>query len=61
MSLHVAPGFSLPNEAVTETFAILAKRRAGKSNAAVVMAEEMYDNGLPWVAIDPARRRCWTR
>jgi hypothetical protein len=26
---------------------------AGKSNAAVVMAEEMYDNGLPWVAIDP--------
>ena len=53
MSLHVAPGFSLPNEAVTETFAILAKRRAGKSNAAVVMAEEMYDNGLPWVAIDP--------
>ena len=53
MSLHVAPGFSLPNDAVTETFAILAKRRAGKSNAAVVMAEEMYDNGLPWVAIDP--------
>lgn len=53
MTLQIAPGFSFPDDAVTETFAILAKRRAGKSNAAVVMAEEMYDNGLPWVAIDP--------
>lgn len=53
MTLHIAPGFSFPDDAVTETFAILAKRRAGKSNAAVVMAEEMYDSGLPWVAIDP--------
>jgi hypothetical protein len=51
--LNIAPGFTLPLDAVTETFAILAKRRAGKSNAAVVMAEEMYDHGLPWVAIDP--------
>lgn len=51
--MHIAPGFSFPDDAVTETFAILAKRRAGKSNAAVVMAEEMYDSGLPWVAIDP--------
>ena len=31
---------------------MLAVRRAGKSNAAVVIAEEMYDAGLPWVAID---------
>jgi hypothetical protein len=52
-SLNISPTLSLPLDAVTETFAILAKRRAGKSNAAVVMAEEMYDNGLPWVAIDP--------
>jgi hypothetical protein len=51
--LHISPKLSLPLDAVTETFAILAKRRAGKSNAAVVMAEEMYDHGLPWVAIDP--------
>lgn len=51
--LHVGPGFDLPLEAVTETFALLAVGRAGKSNAAVVMAEEMYKNGLPWVAIDP--------
>jgi hypothetical protein len=51
--LRISPDLDLPIEAVTETFAILAKRRAGKSNAAVVMAEEMYDHGLPWVAIDP--------
>lgn len=51
--LHIAPGFALPLDAVTETFAILAVKRAGKSNAAVVMAEQMYDAGIPWVAIDP--------
>jgi hypothetical protein len=51
--LSIAPGLTLPIDAVTETFALLAVRRAGKSNAAVVMAEEMYDNGLPWVAVDP--------
>lgn len=51
--LHVGPGFDLPLEAVTETFALLAVGRAGKSNAAVVMAEEMYKNNLPWVAVDP--------
>lgn len=53
MTLHLAPGFDMPDDAVTETFAILAKKRVGKSNAAVVMAEEMYDQGIPWVAIDP--------
>jgi hypothetical protein len=51
--LHIAADFTLPSEAVTETFAILAKRRVGKSNAAVVMAEQMYDHAIPWVAIDP--------
>lgn len=51
--LQLGPGFALPLEAVTQTFAILAKRRAGKSNAAVVLAEELYKAGLPWVAVDP--------
>lgn len=51
--LNISPDLALPLDAITETFAILAKRGAGKSNAAVVMAEEMYDAGLPWVAIDP--------
>lgn len=53
MTLNIAPDLTLPDDAVTETFAILAKRGVGKSNTAVVMAEEMYDAGLPWVAIDP--------
>lgn len=50
--LKISPELALPTDAVTQTFAILAIKRAGKSNAAVVMAEEMYDNGIPWVAID---------
>lgn len=52
-NLQLAKGFTLPAEAITETFAILAKRGAGKSNTAVVMAEEMHAAGLPFVAIDP--------
>lgn len=51
--MRIAPGTQLPDEAVTETFAMLAKRGTGKSNAAVVMAEEMTDAGHQWVAIDP--------
>jgi uncharacterized protein len=51
--LTVAPGLILPADAVTQSFALLAVRRAGKSNAAAVLAEEMHRAGLPWVAIDP--------
>jgi len=51
--LQVSPELALPLQAVTETFGILAIKRVGKSNAGVVMAEEMYDAGLRWVAIDP--------
>lgn len=51
--LHISDDLDLPIEAVTETFGILAKKGAGKSNAAVVIAEEMYATGVPWVAIDP--------
>jgi len=46
-------GFRLPADAVTEAIALLGVRRGGKSNAAAVMAEEMYHAGLPWVGIDP--------
>lgn len=52
-TLHISDELALPLEAATETFGILAKKGAGKSNAAVVMAEEMFDAGIPWVAIDP--------
>jgi hypothetical protein len=51
--IRISPTMSLPPEAVTETFGFLAMRGAGKSNAVVVMAEEMYRLGLPWVAVDP--------
>jgi hypothetical protein len=51
--LQLAPGLALPLEAVTETFALLAVRGAGKSNAARVMAEEMFAAKLPFVAVDP--------
>lgn len=51
--LRIGRGVVLPENSVTETFAMLAKRGMGKSNAAVVMAEEMWDGGHQWVAIDP--------
>jgi uncharacterized protein len=50
--LHVG-GLTLPLDAITQSIALLAVRRAGKSNAAAVIAEEMYRAGLPWVAVDP--------
>jgi len=51
--LRISPDLALPLDAITETFGILAVKRAGKSNAGVVMAEEMFKAGLPWIAIDP--------
>lgn len=54
-TLQLGPEFTLPPTAITETFAILAARGAGKSNTAAVMAEEMFRRGLPFVVIDPVR------
>ncbi len=53
MKLHIATDLSLPPESVSRTFGLLAARGAGKSNAAAVMAEEMFAAGLPFVVIDP--------
>jgi hypothetical protein len=55
MKLHLSDDLSLPLDAVTETFGLLAARGAGKSNTAAVMAEEMFAAKLPFVVIDPAR------
>ncbi len=52
-TLHLAPNFDLPLDAATRRMAILAMSGAGKSNVAVVLAEQMYAAGIPWVAIDP--------
>jgi len=53
MKLRIADNFALPTEAVTQTFAILAKRGAGKTYTAAVMAEEMLAASLPLVICDP--------
>lgn len=51
--LRLAKDLTLPLDAVSRTFGILAVRGAGKSNTAAVMAEEMFAAGLPFVVIDP--------
>lgn len=51
--LHISDRLALPLDAVTNTFAIMARRRVGKTYTASVMAEEMVSNGIPWVALDP--------
>jgi len=51
--LTLGPGLVLPVEAVTETFAILAKRGAGKTYTATVLVKEMVAAGLPVVIVDP--------
>lgn len=43
----------IPINAATKTFAILAKRGAGKSYTGAVMAEEFYKAGIPFVVFDP--------
>lgn len=43
----------LPVNAATKTFAILAKRGAGKTYTGGVMAEEFYKAGIPFVVFDP--------
>lgn len=51
--LRIAKDFTLPIEAVTETFGILAKRGVGKTYTASVLIEEMLKAGLPVCVIDP--------
>lgn len=51
--LRIADDLTLPKDAVTQTFGVLAVRGSGKSNLAAVMAEQMSANALPFVVIDP--------
>ena len=55
-ALKVGPRLTLPADVITQSIALLAVRRAGKSNAAAVMAEEMYRAG-PAVGRDRPQRR----
>lgn len=51
--LKISNDLSLPLEAVTQTFAILAKRGVGKTYTASVMVEEMLKANLHVVVVDP--------
>ena len=51
-TLHIG-SLQLPVESTTKTFAVLAKRGAGKTYTAAVLAEEFFKNGIPFVVFDP--------
>lgn len=51
--LRISKGLTLPDEAVTQTFAILAKRGMGKTYTGAVMAEEMLKQQLQVIVVDP--------
>lgn len=51
--LQVGPGFTLPADAVTQTFGIIGRRGSGKTHCASVLAEEFCERGLPFVVLDP--------
>lgn len=43
----------IPINSATKTFAILAKRGAGKTWTAAVLAEEFFKNNIPFITFDP--------
>lgn len=51
--LHVGQDLVLPLQAVTEAFAILGRRGAGKTSTACVLAEEMIGAGQQVSVVDP--------
>jgi len=52
-TLQLSQDLELPEEAVTETFAILGKRGVGKTTTARVLTEELLEVGLPVLILDP--------
>ena len=52
-SLMSGAKFSLPLDFVVHTDAIISIRGWGKTVLATVLAEEMCEAGLPWIALDP--------
>jgi hypothetical protein len=52
-SIRISPTLTLPPDAVTQTFAFLARRGAGKSYGAMKLAEGMLDAEAQIVALDP--------
>jgi hypothetical protein len=56
--LRLSPDLALPEDAVTQTFAILAKRGAGKTYTGLVLVEELLGAGAQVVVVDPVGV-CW--
>lgn len=56
--IRLAHDLKIPPQFVTETCAILARRGAGKTYAALKIAEELAHERLPFVVIDPTGV-CW--
>lgn len=52
-TLSISRNLALPLAYVGQRNACLGMSGSGKSNASVVLAEEMHAAGAPWVAIDP--------
>src|SRR5262245_24595146 len=53
MTLALAPDLKLPVELVTESVAILARKRMGKSNTAKVLVEQLFKASQQVVVVDP--------
>jgi hypothetical protein len=53
LKLRIAPNFTLPADAVTETFAILGIRGSGKTNTGAVLTEELLKANQQVAIIDP--------
>jgi hypothetical protein len=51
--LHLSSALHLPLDFVTQTAAIIARKRRGKTYTGSVLAEELVKAGLPFVVIDP--------
>ncbi len=53
MDIKIAEGLSLPTDAVTQTFAQIGKRGAGKTYLASMIAEQMLDAQAQVIVLDP--------
>ncbi|MGH7510904.1 MAG: ATP-binding protein [Gemmatimonadales bacterium] len=52
-NLRLSPDLTLPRDAITQTFGILAKRGVGKTYTSAVITEEMLKTNLPVCVVDP--------
>lgn len=53
MKLKISEDIELPLDAVTQTMAIVARKRVGKTYTASVIAEEFIEHKIPIVVLDP--------